>query len=260
MEDSEKIILVHITDMHLYKSKETLYREVNPFDSYKRVLSNIRKSNWNPDALIVTGDISNDGSIESYNNAFNEFSSLKIPVLCIPGNHDIKENLISCLPKNTSSRLQIVSNWVFIGLDTSLKSNPSGFLNSSELSKLKARIEEHHKKNIIICLHHQPVLINSKWIDEIGLENKKEFFEVIKKYKNIKGIFFGHIHQEFNSNINHIGIYGTPSTCIQFKSGKKTFELDVLPPAYRRIELGRNGTINSKVVWIDPCDRKKFIH
>ena len=251
MESSEKIKLVHITDMHLSKSKESLYKEVNPFDSYNEVLTNIKKSNWKPDALIVTGDISNDGSIESYNNAFNEFISLKIPVLCIPGNHDCKENLITCLSENISSRLQIISDWVFIGLDTSLKENPSGFLNSNELSTLKTHIEKHCKKNIIICLHHQPVLINSKWIDDIGLENKEEFFEMIEKYKNIKGIFFGHIHQEFNSNINNISIYGTPSTCKQFKPRKKKFELDVLPPAYRRIELSRNGTINSDVVWID---------
>ena len=252
MESSEKIKLVHITDMHLFKSKESLYKEVNSFDSYNEVLTNIKESNWKPNALIVTGDISNDGSIESYNNAFNEFISLKIPVLCVPGNHDCKENLITCLPRNISSRLQIISDWVFIGLDTSLKANPSGFLNSNELSTLKAHIEEHCKKNIIICFHHQPVLISSKWIDEIGLENKKEFFEIIEKYKNIKGIFFGHIHQEFNSSINNIGIYGTPSTCKQFKPGKKKFELDVLPPAYRRIELSRNGTIKSNVVWIDP--------
>jgi Icc protein len=251
MESSEKIKLVHITDMHLSKSKEALYKELNPFDSYIEVLSNIKQSNWKPDALIVTGDISNDGSIESYKNAFNEFISLKIPILCIPGNHDCKKNLITCLSQNTTCTLQIISNWVFIGLDTSLKTNPSGFLNSNELSKLKTRIQEHYKKNIIICLHHQPVLLNSKWIDEIGLKNKKEFFEVIKKYKNIKGIFFGHIHQEFNSNLNNIGIYGTPSTCRQFKPGKKKFELDVLPPAYRRIELSRNGTIKSNVVWID---------
>ena len=251
MESSEKIKLVHITDMHLSKSKKTLYKELNPFDSYIEVLSNIKQSNWKPDALIVTGDISNDGSIESYKNAFNEFTSLKIPILCIPGNHDCKENLITCLTQNISSRLQIISDWMFIGLDTSQKANPSGFLNSNELSTLKTRIEEHCKKNIIICLHHQPVLISSKWIDEIGLENKEEFFEMIEKYKNIKGIFFGHIHQEFNSNLNNIGIHGTPSTCRQFKPGKKKFELDVLPPAYRRIELSRNGTINSNVVWMD---------
>ena len=152
MESSEKIKLVHITDMHLFKSKESLYKEVNSFDSYNEVLTNIKESNWKPNALIVTGDISNDGSIESYNNAFNEFISLKIPVLCIPGNHDCKENLITCLSQNISSRLQIISDWVFIGLDTSLKENPSGFLNSNELSTLKTHIEEHCKKNIIIFI------------------------------------------------------------------------------------------------------------
>ena len=78
MESSEKIKLVHITDMHLYKSKESLYKEVNPFVSYNEVLINIKKSNWKPDGLIVTGDISNDGSIESYNNLFASFHLLRI--------------------------------------------------------------------------------------------------------------------------------------------------------------------------------------
>ena len=106
-------------------------------------------------------------------------------------------------------------------------------------------------QNIIICLHHQPVKIGSDWIDKIGLKNKKDFFRIIKEYDHIKGIFFGHIHQNYFINQNNIEIYGTPSTCRQFKPKEKNFKMDIRPPAYRRIELFEDGTIKTEVVWLD---------
>ena len=46
----------------------------------------------------------------------------------------------------------------------------------------------------------------------IGLKNKNDFFKIIKEYDHIKGIFFGHIHQNYFINHNNIRIYGTPSS------------------------------------------------
>jgi Icc protein len=39
----------------------------------------------------------------------------------------------------------------------------------------------------------------------------------------------------------------TPSTCIQFKPGSKTFALDDLPPGYRRLDLHADGNIDTAV-------------
>ena len=171
--------------------------------------------------------------------------------MCIPGNHDDRKNLIKHLPSEFSDTLLVIKNFILIGLDSTVKSSSEGLLSSDELEKMQYLLQENTSKNVIICLHHQPVKIGSDWIDKIGLKNKKDFFRIIKEYDHIKGIFFGHIHQNYFINQNNIEIYGTPSTCRQFKPKEKNFKMDIRPPAYRRIELFEDGTIKTEVVWLD---------
>jgi Icc protein len=48
-----------------------------------------------------------------------------------------------------------------------------------------------------------------------------------------------------------IRILATPSTCRQFKPGSEKFEVDDKPPAYRHIELGADGEVDTRLVWVD---------
>jgi len=243
--------IVHITDMHLSSCESTLFREKNPNHTFNQVIAHIGNSEWKPDALIVTGDISNDGTKITYDRAYKKIKELRLPALCIPGNHDDRKNLIKHLPSEFSDTLLVIKNFILIGLDSTVKSASEGLLSSDELEKMQYLLQENTSKNVIICLHHQPVIIDSDWIDKIGLKNKNDFFKIIKEYDHIKGIFFGHIHQNYFINHNNIRMYGTPSTCRQFMPKEKNFKMDTRPPAYRRIELFEDGTIKSEVVWLD---------
>jgi Icc protein len=42
----------------------------------------------------------------------------------------------------------------------------------------------------------------------------------------------------------------TPSTCVQFRPGARDFELDVLPPGFRRLTLHDDGRIDTTVGWL----------
>ena len=44
--------------MHLLSCKNTLFREKNPNQTFNQVIEHIGNSDWKPDTLIVTGDIS----------------------------------------------------------------------------------------------------------------------------------------------------------------------------------------------------------
>ena len=237
--------------MHLSSCENTLFREKNPNHTFNQVITHIGNSEWKPDALIVTGDISNDGTKITYDRAYKKIKELRLPALCIPGNHDDRKNLIKHLPSGFSDTLLVIKNFILIGLDSTVKSSSGGLLSSYELEKMQYLLQENTSKNVIICLHHQPVIIDSDWIDKIGLKNKNDFFKIIKEYDHIKGIFFGHIHQNYFINHNNIRMYGTPSTCRQFMPKEKNFKMDTRPPAYRRIELFEDGTIKSEVVWLD---------
>jgi Icc protein len=47
-----------------------------------------------------------------------------------------------------------------------------------------------------------------------------------------------------------IRLMGTPSTCMQFAQDADEFEVDVRPPAYRWIELGDDGGIETGLEWV----------
>ena len=115
---------------------------------------------------------------------------------------------------------------------------------------MESILNDSNSEHIIICLHHQPVSIESEWLDKIGLQNNTEFLNLIKTSPKVKGVFFGHIHQDYVSDLNGIKIIGTPSTCKQFKPKENDFVLDNLPPAYRRIQLFDEGSIQSKIIWL----------
>ena len=45
-------------------------------------------------------------------------------------------------------------------------------------------------------MHHHPVLMNSQWIDNHRLINQAQLWQSIEKTPQVKGIIFGHVHQE----------------------------------------------------------------
>ena len=99
-------------------------------------------------------------------------------------------------------------------------------------------------------MHHHPIPIHSKWMDELGLQNPQDFLQIVNKQANIKGIIFGHIHQAFDETHNTIRFIGSPSTCTQFKSGEDNAIISDLLPAYREITLEANGSIKTNIQYI----------
>jgi Icc protein len=92
--------------------------------------------------------------------------------------------------------------------------------------------------------------MGSRWLDEVGLKNPQEFLSVIDQHTNVRGVLWGHVHQAYDGDRNGVKYMSTPSTCAQFLPGSDHFELDRRPPGYRWLELGADGTIGTRVVWV----------
>ena len=96
--------------------------------------------------------------------------------------------------------------------------------------------------NIMVCLHHPPVLMKSRWLDSVGLDNREELLQRVAVSGKVRLVVFGHVHQPYDADHDGIRIIGTPSTCRQFKQGSMLFAVDDNPPAYRRIILNDDGS------------------
>jgi len=73
--------IVHISDLHI--SNDTFNEGV-----YKEVANQI--NDLNPDMIILTGDITNNGYFLEFSKAIEYLSMLESPLFAVPGNHDAR--------------------------------------------------------------------------------------------------------------------------------------------------------------------------
>lgn len=244
--------LVQFTDPHLFADRDGEMRGVNTFASLQQVLAAASQSHWPPDALLVTGDIAQDESRAGYHVFRDILAPLELPVLCIPGNHDnpvyMREEL-----KDPFVVIQNVEfdHWIVPLLNTYTHGTAAGELDRGALQALDSTLAANSSLHALVCLHHQPVPMGSKWLDSVALRNPEAFFDVLDRHTNVRGVLWGHVHQEFDGDRNGVRLMSTPSTCRQFLPGSEKFALDDAPPGYRWLRLAENGSIETAVIYLD---------
>lgn len=260
---SNIIRILQITDLHLFESPESSLLEIKTYETLQAVVSNIKNEQLliKPDIIIVSGDISQDYSENSYKLAKNIIDDFNCPTFAIPGNHDepnLFKNILSKSKNISCSDKKIICDgWRIILLNTQVPGKIYGDLTDNELLFLKRELAIDQTIPTLIFLHHHVLPVNSAWLNRISLTNANAFLETIDHYTNIKAIVCGHIHQEFDAMYNDIHFLATPSTCFQFATNSVKFKLDSLMPGYRWFELHSDGTYTTKIIRIK--DNQHFI-
>jgi len=103
---------------------------------------------------------------------------------------------------------------------------------------------------VLICLHHHPVLMKSRWLDTVGLANAGDFLEVLRRHPQVRAVLFGHVHQALDEVRDGLRVIATPSTCSQFKPKSDDFAVDDSPPAWRTLQLHADGSIDTTLRWV----------
>lgn len=243
--------LVQFTDPHLFADPRGEMRGVNTLDSLNRTLAAARLNHWTPDALLVTGDIAQDESRESYRLFRSVLEPLSLPVLCIPGNHDDPGFMQDELDGDFVLLAPVAfEHWGIVQLSTYVRGSASGELDRAALDSLDRVLAGAARPHFLVCLHHQPVPVGSRWLDGVGLRNPDSFFDVLDRYDNVRGVLWGHVHQQFDGERRGVRLMGSPSTCRQFMPKHDEFALDNRPPGYRWLSLAADGSITTGVEYV----------
>lgn len=247
--DDKPLRIVQISDMHLYADSKKELLGVNTEASFKQVIDLIRKNSQLPDAIILTGDLSQDYSPESYIKLTAMVKDIDCPVYYIPGNHDDIDVMAKILPRDnvTFAKNVIFNHWQFILLDSHQHAKVEGLLSADELNYMEECLKKHPNHHALVFFHHHPVSVGCHWIDNLGLQNAKEFWEIASNHSNFSAVLFGHVHQEYQGTHKNIKYFSAPSTCIQFKPNSYDFELDNIPQGYRWMELYLDGAIKTGI-------------
>ncbi len=253
---SDAIRLVQITDSHIFSQPEGCLLGLNTRESLSAVCKRVKLEEWRPDILLATGDLSQDSSPESYQHLAEQIGELEVDTFWVAGNHD---DPTSVEQHFTHSKIFhqnhiLAGDWQIILLDSSLKDEVHGHLNERQLQFMTELLAEYSDKHTLIVLHHHPIDIGCAWLDNIGLRENQPFLDIVKKNKNVKGVLWGHIHQEFDQMIGDVRWLASPSSCVQFAPGSSEFSADTKAPGYRYIELLDNGCIETRVNRVDNID------
>jgi Icc protein len=243
--------ILHITDPHLYGNADGRLRGVQTDSSLRGVLADAFARIPDFAAVLVTGDIVQDDP-SGYLRFRSIIGNLQKPVLCIPGNHDEPETMrreLAHAPFQICGT-HMQGGWQFVMLDSYDPGNVGGRLTPRELERLDRALVK-SSAPAMVCLHHHPIGMNSRWLDGIGLANADEFWRIVDLHRHVRAVAWGHVHQTFDGKRGEVRLFATPSTGAQFMPMSDRFALDSRPPAYRRFELHPDGKIDSEVRWIE---------
>lgn len=243
---------MHLTDPHLFAARDGSFRGAVTCASLNAVLVDYRSGDWQADLVVVTGDLIQDDSTGAYELFCQLLRSLDLPVYCVPGNHDIRDTMRKALGSAPFYYCNSVENdnWLLVGIDSCITGRAGGHVSEDEFARLDKLITDSAAQHVMVCLHHPPVAMGSKWLDTVGLDNGDEFLERIESSGKVRLAIFGHVHQEYDAQHGGIRIVATPSTCRQFERGSDEFAVDNNPPAYRRISLYADGHADCELVWV----------
>jgi len=240
--------LVQLSDSHLFAEADGKLLGMATRDSLNSVVDLVLTEQPAIDLILATGDLSQDGSVESY-QAFRESSErLDAPQRWLPGNHDeLREMAIAAQQSDFLESVVDVGNWRITMLDSAVPGSVPGYLEDKQLQLLAQALSEAPQRHHLVCLHHHPVAIGAAWMEPIGLRNPDALFSVLERFAQAKALLWGHVHQEFDQLRSGLRLMASPSTCIQFAPDSDDFALDSAAPGYRWLRLHDDGQLETGV-------------
>lgn len=241
--------LIQLTDLHIARPARLIDGcQTTTHQTLDTVLDSVKQEDF--DAVLCTGDITDAPHEGAYRDAFERLATLQRPVYCLPGNHD---DAAMAAPLARDHGLQWdeevrLGDWQLVFLDSSLDDDVHGGFSTRELERLDDLLIASNAPHTLVTLHHHPVPTESLWMDKLMLQRAGDLFDVLDRHTNIRGLLWGHIHQEFDQLRNGVRLLGSPSTSKQFTRFSEHYSVDAsLPPAFRRLRLKPTGEIETEV-------------
>lgn len=247
-QDKAPLRLLQITDPHLMAHGDGALLGINTRESLCAVIAEALRNHGQPDLILATGDLSQDGS----ESAYRAFGEAMRPFTCekawLAGNHDDASLLYRMASEYGADQRQLLrGGWNCVLLDSSVAGKVHGRLAREELEFLQRALAAEPERPALVALHHHPVTVGSEWMDRIGLRNREDFWAVIDRHPQVRLVLWGHIHQTFDGERKGVRLLATPSTCIQFAPGSREFAVEARAPGYRWLELAADGSIHTEV-------------
>lgn len=238
--NNQSLRILQLSDCHLTASSS----DDNNRHHLEAVIRHIAREERQADCLLATGDLSDDGSNQSYLHLKAALQPIPMPVYALAGNHD---NPTQLAQQFGHADHILLGEWLIIFINSAVANIEAGEISTTGILRLQALLSQHRHRHTLLAMHHHPINVGSQWIDEMGLRNADKLFQLLKPHTQVRAIISGHVHQAFSGQYNDIRVFTTPSTCRQFLPHSVDFALDTLTAGYRWLNCHANGKIESGI-------------
>lgn len=191
---------IQITDTHL-ASPDTLLWGLDPRARLEAGIADINAHHTDAELCVITGDLVHKGKLGAYEVLRECLSVLELPYHLMIGNHDDRETFCRVFPDARCDEHGFVQNVVhtsaghFVLTDTHEPRVAWGSYCARRRAWLKERLDEADEEPVYLFMHHVPFDIGIPSLDAIGQRDSAEIAELLAPYRNIRFIFFGHVHR-----------------------------------------------------------------
>jgi 3',5'-cyclic-AMP phosphodiesterase len=200
-------VIAHLSDPHLDGSEEARSR-------LRKITSYVRTSSV--DVVLVSGDLADHGLAAEYEELAGELS-LDVPVLVLPGNHDVSEPLRTGLASFVKApgeghpvhQVHEVGPARFVLVDSTVPGADHGLLSADSLAWLDGVLREPFDGPLFVAMHHPPLDLHHQVMDQWKLEDRQPLAEVLTG-KPITAILTGHVHNAIVTTFAGHPVLGAP--------------------------------------------------
>jgi len=220
------MLIAQISDTHIALDTPDADRRIGDFE---RTIADINTLDPQPDVIMHTGDIVQNGRPDEYAVAAKILAKAHAPVYVIPGNKDHRQNLRAafsgedCLASDSEFITYALDDFPvrLIALDTLDPGDNKGDFCEARAEELRALLTTAPSKPTAIFSHHPPCKINvgpEPWnfVTDAAMTRLND---PIRKSENVIAMFCGHVHRPDFGEIGTIPVTVIPSIATSLRWG-----------------------------------------
>lgn len=197
------MLICQISDLHIRAGRGLAYGRVDTACCLERCVESIRRLVPQPDLVIATGDLVDDGTPADYALLAELLAPIGLPLYLLPGNHDERHALRAAFPDHpylnqwTPFVQYAIDDWPLrvIALDTVIPMQGAGRLCGERLAWLERTLGLEPDKPTAVVMHHPPFTTGIGHMDALGLADPDAFATVIARHAQVERVMCGHLHR-----------------------------------------------------------------
>lgn len=199
------MLLAQISDLHIKRPGALAYQRVDTAACLARCVARLNALEPRPDAVLVTGDLVDRGTVEEYVHLKSLLDALQIPYYLLIGNHDDRAALREVFAERAELREggEFVQYAIDIGplrviaLDSQVPRQSAGDLCDARLAWLSQQLDNARDKPVIVALHHPPFVSGIGHMDQLRLDAAAadKLAAIVSRHPNVERVLCGHVHR-----------------------------------------------------------------